>query len=317
MERSKQTLGPAIEVKQFPFTRDNNYFRMKAHVATQYFMAIDILDLSFDQKRELFRYTWAHLERNEKTFLAAQDARDKRHLLYADATYHDVIHGVYQTPFNTASNIIAISQRGENDRLAALLTTESVTAMLIAAPYHDTGYVNGPEGESHARRRPIHVRESMREATESLDLITPPTFLDHSKVKAFVPFAIHRTNFPFDKDRKLEMMDMLKTMPKKDRPVAMLAAVVLQLADLGGQAACEDYFSRWLHLLRDEFNAEKENLGTEIVGTDNEMLGKYDWFLNNILDPTMGKIAYALFRTYQSSYRKNWLKPLQQPLLAS
>lgn len=305
MEKQRST---AINVEQYPFTRDDNRLLIKAQVGRQYRHALNTLNIPAEQKTELYIYTWAHLEMAEGFFLTAEKAREIG-CLYADAFYHDVIHGVYQTGFHTASNIIALAQR--RDLLSAHLTLESVVSMLVGAPNHDIGYVTGAVGESHAGRRPIHVVESMKTSVEALDIITPPTFLDLSRVKIYTPFSIHRTNFPFNADRKQEMKQFLKEMDPKDRVIAMVAATVLQLADFGGQIACSDYFSRWLPLLRTEYNSEEPMKGTNIVGTDEQMLGKYEWFLNNMVIPTVGKTADAFFRTDNSSYLKEWKKHLQ------
>lgn len=303
------------KVEQYPFTRDNNHFLIKAAVGKQYRRALDVLRTPDAQKKELYLYAWAHLELAEKPFLEAEVARRKG-LSYADAPYHDVVHGVYQTGYHTASNILALAQRREEDLLTSHLTPESVVAMLIGAPNHDIGYVIGAPGKSHAKERPGHVVKSMQASLDALDKVPAPAFLDLDRVRIYTPFSIHRTNFPFDDSRKAEMKGFLKEMDPRDRVVAMVAAATLQLADFGGQIACSDYFTRWLPLLRDEYNSEEPMKGTNIVGTNEQMQEKFHWFLDNMVMTTVGKTARAFYGT-DNSYVQGWNRHLRRLSLAS
>lgn len=224
----------------------------------------------------------------------------------ANLFYHNKEHAVHQAGYDAATISIMNLRRNQ---IAPFLTPEGISSIIIAAEHHDDGYVyQAPDGANYAARRPIHVNESIRAALDSIDEIGVPPSLSKTRIKELVQVGIHATNFPFSEDNKQERRQLVDGMDTKDKKEAVIVALSVQLADLGGQVARPDYKKRLLDDLRRELNCEEEGKGDEMIGVGEEMSAKCNYFMENFVQTTVGKTARALYGVDNNTFVLEWEK---------
>lgn len=251
----------------------------------------------------------------------------------ANLYYHGKPHAVFQAGYDGISITRGILSRKQDpqDKFATHLTTEGALAIVFGTMFHDCGYVTGFEGDcdNYAARTPVHVEQSIQTFNEVFDQIPLPQFLDRDKIKQLASIGIHSTYFPFTPARKQERIDLVdqyaatryqpndlpyeleinRQLRVEARKEAMIVALATQLTDLGGQLARSDYGTTGLVCLRNEMDAAnpEANMGTIIVGKDEELVQKFRGFLKGMVLPSVGKTAHAFFGP-QNRYLEQWAK---------
>ncbi len=230
----------------------------------------------------------------------------------ANLYYHNVSHAVHQAPYDGITILTAVLNR--NDALSRHLTREGVIGEIIGLIYHDAGYVfEAREGENYAARTPIHVEESIRAMKDAIRQIKLPAFLNSGKIEKMAELAIAATKFPYTNEQEREARETLDTIPPEERKEAQIIRMCARLADLGGQTARCDYFSRHLPALRSEMNAIQDGLGDSVIGNDCEISDKCRDFINLVVEKQVGKIANAIYRTPNNTYQILWNNLQRQP----
>ena len=254
---------------------------------------------------ELFNYLSAHFVLAESFFLKEDEDR-KKGKTNANLFYHHKGHAVYQTSYDTVTTFIALL--AQDSQSASYLTVDGITAGIISAADHDSGYVLfAQDDENYAARLPIHVQLGMEASKNILEQIPTPAFLNKRKLKDFVYWGIHSTHFPQREEHIEEARRFSDTLDAKEAKEFDLVRLVVQLGDLGGQVARNDYWEN-LKNLKKELNCYKEGLGEELIGTDSEMLPKCKIFIETVVVPTVGKSATELFGTGQNIFSLEWEK---------
>ena len=240
----------------------------------------------------------------EGLFVPESTAR-ANHKEGANLYYHNVSHAVHQVTYDGVTALTAILARRDN--LSAYLTREGIFGCLVGLMYHDSGYVYKAEiGGNHAARTPIHVEESVKAVKEALATIKTPSFLNSRRVEELATLAIEATKFPYTKEQEDAAHARLLQMDPKERKEAHIVRLAARLADLGGQTARRDYFSRHLPNLRLELNCIGECLGDTIIGTDDEISQKCREFIESVVESSVGKVADAFFKGPNNPYQVLW-----------
>lgn len=225
----------------------------------------------------------------------------------ANLYYHNVSHAVHQVTYDGVTTLTALLCRRDN--LSAYLTREGVFGVLVGLMYHDSGYVyKTSPGENYAARTPFHVEESVNALKDALKKIRIPAFLNRRRVEELATLAIEATKFPYTQDQERVARVKLQEMDPKERKEAQIVRLAARLADLGGQTARRDYFSRHLPNLRAEMNCFQDGLGTGLIGDDEEISQKCREFLESVVENEVGKIASAFFKTPNNPYQILWKK---------
>ena len=255
-------------------------------------------------KDKLFDYFRNHFLLANSLF-AEEDHARKEGRENANLYYHCKEHAVYQATYDTITVVDAILKR--NDKLSLHLTAEGAIAAVLAATYHDVGYVYGVEpDENYAARLNIHVTEGIRASDEILDIIPTPAFLNKTKIKRLVKLGMHVTNFPITQEHKNEARRLLDALSPKNRKEAHLVRIAVQLGDLGGQVARKDYRDL-LKDLRVEQNCAEPGSGDELIGVDeSDTQSKCHQFIEACIKPTVGKSANAIFKSQRNIFSEAW-----------
>lgn len=293
-----------FRIGHYPFSKNEASTMVHAEYGRRLARLLEQPLFAYHDRTKIFDYAINHFQRAESLFDVEQSAR-KEGKPNANLFYHGREHAVYQTGYDSVTIAIALLDKS---KVARYSTPESILAILIAGANHDNGYVDGtPQGSSYAARQPIHVVESIRSALNNFDEITVPTGLSAAKIRKLIPFGIHATNFPFTQANVAERKEMLTNLDPKERKEAIIVALSVQLADLGGQVARHDYLDN-LKDLRKEMNCAKEGLGDRIIGNDDEMGMKCKAFIENVIEKTVGRTANALFGSQNNPFTLDWKK---------
>ncbi len=227
---------------------------------------------------------------------------------YANLYYHNKHHAVYQAGFDGVQVARGIMTR--NDFLSKNLTLEGVLAIVLGAIYHDTGYVTAQDHpKNYAALTPVHVEASKKTFQKAVEFLGLPEGIDKGKVIRLGTVGIHNTYFPFTEERKMERQKLLENFKTpEEKKEAMIVALSVQLADLGGQVARVDYFPALLKNLREEMEAANPGSGMQIIGQDYELAKKCRGFLDFVVRPTVGKTANAFLgknNTFTQAFERN------------
>ncbi|MBI2595492.1 hypothetical protein HYW46_02015 [Candidatus Daviesbacteria bacterium] len=226
----------------------------------------------------------------------------------ANLYYHNKHHAVYQAGFDAVQVARGIMMR--HDFLSKNLTLEGMLAIVLGALYYDTGYVTAEKNpQNYAALTPVHVEASKKTFQQAVNFLGLPEGIDKEKVIKLGTIGIHNTYFPFTEERKMErqkLLDNFKT--PEEKKDAMIVALSVQLADLGGQVARVDYFPTLLKNLREEMEAANPGSGIQIIGQDHELAKKCRGFLDFVVIPTVGKTANAFLgknNAFSKAFEKN------------
>ncbi len=293
-----------FRIGHYPFSKDEAPTMVHAEYGRHLARLLEQPLFAYHNRTKVFDYVITHFQRAESLFDEEQLARKKGEP-NANLFYHGREHAVYQAGYDSVTIAIALLDKS---KVARYLTPESVLAILIASANHDNGYVDGaPQDSSYAARQPIHVVESIRSALNNFDQISVPNGLNSEKIRKLIPLGIHATNFPFTQVNVAERKEMLASMDPKERKEAIIVALSVQLADLGGQVARHDYLDN-LKDLRREMNCVDEGLGNQIIGEDDEMGMKCKLFIENVIEKTVGRTANAFFGSQDNPFTLDWKK---------
>ncbi|OGH38933.1 MAG: hypothetical protein A3B44_03775 [Candidatus Levybacteria bacterium RIFCSPLOWO2_01_FULL_38_21] len=293
-----------VEVEHYPFRMDEPEDVIEPAIFDQMEKLVRNPIFQLKDRGSIFNWMQKHFLRCRFLSQEEEELR-KRNIMGADLFYHGKEHSVFQTTYNAISTTRAILSRG--DKLSSHLTPEGVIAIILAAMYHDTGFVY-EEHQRFAIHSSIHVEESKRAATESVDLWGLPNQLNMDRLKKFVVVGIHGTHFPYDEKRATEGKYLINDLPLKDRKEAQIIRLAVQFADWGGQTARIDRYPEGLKRLREEMNACKPGLGTKVIGEDHELEKKRRESIEFVIKKTVGKTGNAFFRTNNHSFAREWYK---------
>lgn len=230
-------------------------------------------------------YVFSNMLFNEEEELRAQNIPG------ANLYYHGREHAVQQVTYDAISIVGQILKR--EDSFSKHLTVEGTISIILGAMFHDTGYVSDGPVENYAARTPIHVEESMKMFQSTINLLGLPEGIDMKKVIMLGKIGIHATHFPFTRARtsdkpeaqsKLEEMELMtQELSIEEKREAQIVRLSVQLADLGGQCARKDYFPTQVVNLRRELDSVTPELGTKIIGNDNELVANREFFFNTFV----------------------------------
>lgn len=215
--------------------------------------------------------------------------------LRANLFYHNKHHALFQATYDGIGISKAILD--QRKRFSRYLSTEGFLAIVLAAMYHDTGYVTSEKDpQNYAGLTPIHVEGSKKTFADTINLFGLPEFLNKDKILKLGVIGIHNTYFPYTSERKTERRVLIgQFSTPEERKEAMIVGLAVQLTDLGGQVSRVDYFPNLIKALREEMNCANPGLGTAIIGKDEELETKCKDFTKAVILPTVGKTANAFF----------------------
>ncbi len=267
-------------ITPYPFEAGEDILKVKTETTAHMQILLgQPLFRPFDQEALLSSfetyYAFANMYFNEEEALRENEVKG------ANLFYHNRTHAVEQATYDAISLTDAILAR--NDRFSAHLTPEGTLAIVLAAMFHDTGYVSDGPVENYAARTPIHVNESMATFESMINLLGLPQGLDHAKVKKLGMIGIHGTHFPFTSSHRNESQELMHNLTIEERKEAQIVRLTTQFADLGGQCARPDYFPQLVINLRREMDEALPNLGTNIIGSDAELQPNCEHFLNTFV----------------------------------
>lgn len=295
-----------IEVEHYPFKIGEDECVIDSVISNQMKELLSNSMFSDHLRAELPKRLYFHYLRARLMFWDEEIPRSKG-FPNANLYYHGKEHAVFQTTYDAATVMRALLSR--EDRLSSHLTQEGVVATIIAAMYHDTGFVYQKQPLANfARMSPVHVEESKRAAVESLEALRLSSELDMEKLKKLVVIGIHGTYFPYDEEAADEGRKLINNLPPKDRKEAQIVKLAVQFADLGGQTARIDHYPEGVRNLRLELNHIRFGLGTRIMGEDHELEQKRQEFIEFVVKKTVGKTGNAFFGTNDHSFSREWHK---------
>lgn len=299
-------LERSLEAGHYPLGLDADLTQVRGVLGRQYRILVSHLQIPDRDKRQVVGSLYDHYLNVERIGLREHRMRlagDPR----ANLVYHNFDHFV-QTGFDGAAIATRVTRR--NDRLSAHLSDEGRVAAAIASLIHDVGEITASpllefvrEEDLHyteeefptlAHHKPVHVAAGMDYLPKIVRQIGLPPSLDMGKVIELGIQGLHNTNFPWTEEREKERQLMLSEATPEQWKEAMLVRLIVQLADLAGQSIRNGQFPDGVKLLRTEENSIKPGSGTELLGTDEELLEKSLWFDRHVLIPKMGKSANAL-----------------------
>lgn len=300
MSSREQVIG------SYPFTKEESPTRVHAELGHHLGHLLDFPIFDYLNRGKIFDYVLAHFQIAEAQFEQEETGR-KSGKPNANLFYHGKEHAIYQATYDAITTSQAILTYS---KVSQYLTPEGVLAIIIASTYHDIGYVyETSEDTNYVLRQPVHVEESIRAAKIFLEKVPIPHDLGPTKLKSLVPVGIHATNFPFSTTNVEERRAMLEKLDPKEKKEALIVALSVQLADLGGQVARTDYL-RNLVDLRQELNCISDGLGYDVLGQDDEMSEKCKAFIENVVKKGVGKTANAFFGTNNHTFSRQWQKHL-------
>ncbi len=292
------------QIGHYPFEKGEASTKVHAEFGRHLSLLLEDPIFAHLNRDKIFLFTLTHFQKAEELF-NQEEAERKRGESNANLFYHGKNHAVHQAAYDAVTVMKVFLKESPS---AKYITPEGVVATVISAGHHDNGYVyQMPEGTDYAKRQPVHVEESIRSALDIFEEIPVPSGLNSAKIKRLIPIGIHATNFPFTQEHKSERKKMLIDLDPKDKKEALVVALSVQLADLGGQVARPDYKS-CLRDLRDELNCVNPGSGDEIIGTDDQVGEKCKWFIDNVVVPTVGKTANAFFANESNTFSTAWQK---------
>lgn len=292
-----------IQIGHYPFEANEKPTIVHLHFARQMDELLQTEPFKGKDAAKLFNSFSNYFVFAEQLFTAEDEAR-RNNVDGANLYYHNREHAVYQATFDAITTTKAVLSR--QDSLSSYLTAEGVTAIFVGAAFHDTGYVyEVGVGDNFAARTPIHVEESERALRETIAKIKLPSFINEAKVTEFAAMAIAATKFPYTNEQEEIAKQKLAPLDPKERKEANIVRLIVRFADLGGQTARKDYFMVHIKNLREEINTMSPDLGTSIIGIDEEMDTKCREFIENVVYPTVGKTANAFF-TKENPYTIEW-----------
>ncbi|MCL5113691.1 MAG: hypothetical protein M1372_00775 [Patescibacteria group bacterium] len=296
-----------IEVEHYPFKIGEDECVIDSAISNQMKELFSNSMFSDHLREELPKRLYVHYLRARFMFWDEEALRSKG-FPNANLYYHGKEHAVFQTTYDAATIMRALLSRG--DRLSSHLTQEGVVATIIAAMYHDTGFVYQKQPLANfARMSPVHVEESKRAAVESLEALRLSSELDMEKLKKLVVIGIHGTYFPYDEEATDEGRKLIDSLPLEDRKEAQIVRLAVQFADLGGQTARIDNYPDGLLRLREEMNACRQGLGDRVIGeSPDEVEKKRKEFIKFVVDKTVGKTGNAFLGTNDHSFSREWRK---------
>ncbi len=299
----------SIEVEHYPFKTNEPEHIIENAVFVQMKKLVDEPIFELSDKESILQWLQKHFLKARFMFLDEEYLRTSG-LKNANLFYHGKEHAVYQTTYDAITVTRAILSR--EDRLSSHLSADGVVAIVLAAMYHDAGFVYQKNLlMNFAGISPFHVEESKRAAMESLKHpLEPPYPLDTEKIRKFVLIGIHRTYFPYNQERKEEEKKLIDELLRADKKEAQIIGLAVQFADLGGQTARIDQNPHGLIRLRDEMNAWIPNLGTKAIGEDHELETKRREFIEFVVKKTVGKTGNAFFKTYDHIFAREWSRAL-------
>ncbi len=293
-----------FRIGHYPFSKNETSTMVHAEYGRHLARLLQSPMFTYHDRTKIFDYVINHFQRAESLFEVEHLAR-KEGKPNANLYYHGREYAVYQAGYDSVTIAIALLDKS---KVARYSTPEGILAILIAGANHDNGYVDGaPQDSNYAARQPIHVIESIRSALYNFDQIPVPSGLSTAKIRRLIPLGIHATNFPFTQLHTTERKGMLASLDPKERKEAIIVALSVQFADLGGQVARHDYLAN-LKDLRKEMNCTEKGLGDRIIGKDDEMGVKCKAFIENIVERGVGRTANAFFGTKDNPFSLEWEK---------
>lgn len=290
------------EIGHYPFTQEQDSLIINRIKGNLYFFINDLFPVKGFRKTIYYSLV-KHFNYVESLFSEEENLREKGDSR-ANLFYHNKHHALYQATFDAISVSGAIKAR--RDQMSKYLSTEGVLSIVLAAMYHDAGYVTAEQSpKNYAALTPVHVEKSKETLVLGIDKIGLPEFLDKEKIKKLAVLGIHNTYFPYTDERKNEFQKLLRGMNSWERKEAMIVGLSVQLADLGGQVARKDYFPERVKDLRQELDSASQGLGTKIIGIDQELAQKCSDFVKTMVFPTAGKTSGAFFGR-ENSFQEAW-----------
>lgn len=290
-------------IQPYPFTEQENEQNIQTAIEeNMHTLLQDELFQDTDQEALLQSFR-DHIMRVEGLFAHEEQARNQG-IEGANLYYHNKHHGAFQITYDTISLLRQVL--GRKDVMTSYITPEGVFGGVLGSLYHDTGYVTDPFSTNYANRTPVHVDESMLCLWRSLRKLDIPNGLDFKRVENIGILSIHATNFPYTKTHEQEAREVLDQLAPHERKEAQIIRLTVQLADLGGQSARTDQNPTLLQKLREEMNARGENLGTTVIGNDDNLNQNYHTFIEKVVLPTVGKTAQAIYLSPDNPYSLRW-----------
>lgn len=229
----------------------------------------------------------------------------------ADLTYHTSRHAVDQVLFDTVTSLAKLIERQESSLVNLEIGEENVYTAILASLYHDRGFLDTTWESSCAARQPFHTRESVACFVQETAASCPGRF-NLERLWRRGEIMILATTFPFTEEANTEISSLLAHLPKGERKKTAVLAKLLQLADLGGQAAEPSYVERLL-LLRRQMNKAKSvnpNLksGDEILGKTDEEVRASAGFIASVVEAQVGDFADFVWGSESNPYRAGWAR---------
>ena len=113
-------------------------------------------------------YLGLHFALSE-SFFEEEESLRKMKTPGANLFYHSKEHSLYQATYDALAVTLAILKREKN--FAGHVSPEGALAIVLAAIYHDIGYVSGGRVENYAARAPIHVEGTKKIVIFSINSI--------------------------------------------------------------------------------------------------------------------------------------------------
>lgn len=293
-----------VEVQHYPLTGSACEVAVRSLIFNNLAGLLGELPMNYKLHCSTLRSVWRHFQTVERLYDLEARCREFG-APWANLYYHNKSHGLYQTTYDAISITRAILSR--DDALSGHLTQEGAISIVLAAIYHDAGYVYGVNiPENFAARTPIHVEVGMESLEQSVNADTLPRYFDHKKIAELAKLGILSTKFPFTEDVKNTIRGKLDGMSPELRKEAQIVRLATQFADLGGQIARVDYFPAQVKNLREELNGANSGLGDLIVGQGSELAGKCRGFIEKMAYPLLEKTGLAFFRTREHSFKTAW-----------
>lgn len=233
--------------------------------------------------------------------------------------YHFVDHAVYQAGYDTAEGFVALFKH--NPQEAAKLQPEDVLGGIDGGMKHDNGVpALSWLPATFGRRNPFHVRAGQL-VVESTVLDAPiPKIINTKERRARLvrmgSYGVFHTNFPFGPEQIQERELLLSRLEQSEACSTQLVGLVVQHSDLGGQVANKETSLVALPMLKFEMNLDNNNLGTEIIGEDWEMLEKQYSFIRAVVIPTVGPTGRIIYGSDNHPYYREWINqgPIRRTL---
>lgn len=302
-------------IEHYPFQGDTKPHVVRQALWRQIRSLVKEMPVEESMEQDISQYLLQHILLAESLFSFEEKAREMGEK-FANLYYHGKEHAVYQTTHDAIYILRSIIKR--QDLLTTHLSQEGILATVIAAAYHDTGYVDCQKLPCNfAARTPVHIQEGIKTATNALDKIDAPVELDLEKMKKYISLAIYSTSFPYTPEHKKYVQAELAQMNPEQRKEAQIVRLSVQLADLGGQTARIDYTTRLVLRLREEMNCVAPFLGTQVIGENREIGKKSVGFVKMVVKPQVGRIANALLGTKDHDFAREWEHLIQITSLIS